>query len=292
MIKIGDVEIQRIEEVMLTEEPASFADFRPELIDDIRDWLLPNHYNETANTFTMSVHSWLLRKGDRTILIDAASGNGKTRPVSPRLHMLNTPYLARLKAAGAAPEDIDTIILTHLHVDHVGWNTYWDGQRWIPTFPKATTIMSAIAREAHDPKRGAADKPPETHGPFIDSVQPILDAGTVRLVNGTETLVDGIELVQAHGHAPGHMMVRVRSGGKEALFIGDVTHQPIQVANPAWNTKYCENPVLARETRARVLAYCADERCLTLPVHFNAPHCGYIERRGNRYAFVPSEVTP
>jgi glyoxylase-like metal-dependent hydrolase (beta-lactamase superfamily II) len=292
MIKIGNVEVTRIEEVMLIEQPATFADFRPELIDDIRDWLLPNHYNEGSNTFTMSVHSWLLRTPDRTILIDTGSGNGKTRPVSPRLHMLNTAYLDRLKAAGVVPEDIDTIILTHLHTDHVGWNTYWNGERWAPTFPNATTIMSAIAREAHDPKRGAAAKPPETHLPFVDSVQPILDAGTVRLVEGNESLFDGIDFLAAPGHAPGHMMVRVRSGGKEALFIGDVTHQPIQVANPAWNTKYCEDPVLARETRARVLAYCADERCLTLPVHFNTPHCGYIERRGNGFAFVPSEVTP
>src|SRR5262245_29141111 len=130
MIKIGDVEIRRIEEVMLIEQPATFSDFRQELIDGIRDWLLPNHYNEGSNTFTMSVHSWLLRTLDHTILIDTASGNGKTRPASPRLHMLNTAYLDRLEAAGVAPEDIDTIILTHLHTDHVGWNTHWDGERW------------------------------------------------------------------------------------------------------------------------------------------------------------------
>jgi hypothetical protein len=87
-------------------------------------------------------------------------------------------------------------------------------------------------------------------------------------------------------------MVRVRSGGREALFIGDVMHQPIQIANPTWNSKYCEDPPLARETRARVLAYCAGEHCLTLPVHFNAPHCGYIERRKAGYAFVPSDEMP
>jgi glyoxylase-like metal-dependent hydrolase (beta-lactamase superfamily II) len=292
MIKLGDIEITRIEEVMLVEEPSTFADFRPAMIDGIRDWLLPNHYDEKSNTFTISIHSWLLRTPDKTILLDSAAGNGKTRPLSPRLNMLNTPYLDRLKAAGVAPQDVDFVVHTHLHVDHVGWNTYWDGKRWAPTFTRATTIMSSIAREAHDPKLGAAGKPPGAHPIFIDSVQPLLDAGTVRLVEGTETLFPGIELVQAHGHAPGHMMVRVRSDGREALFIGDVMHQPIQIAYPDWNTKYCEDPPLARETRARVLAYCADERCLMLPWHFNAPYCGYVERRDDRYAFVPSDEIP
>jgi glyoxylase-like metal-dependent hydrolase (beta-lactamase superfamily II) len=292
MIKIGSVEISRIEDVMIIEQPTTFADFRPELINDARDWLLPNHYDEASNTFVMSVHSWLLRTPEHTILIDTAAGNGKTRPASPRLHMLNTDYLKRLAGAGVTPTDVDTIILTHLHVDHVGWNTFWDGGRWAPTFPNATTVMSATAREAHDPKRGAAAKPVETRPPFIDSVQPILETGTVRLVEGDEILFDGIDLVPAPGHAPGHMMVRLRSGGKEALFTGDVMHQAIQIANPAWNSKYCEDPEKARETRARVLAYCADQRCLMLPVHFNTPYCGYIERRGSRYAFVPSDEMP
>jgi glyoxylase-like metal-dependent hydrolase (beta-lactamase superfamily II) len=292
MIKLGDIEISRVEEVLLVEEPSTFADFRPAMIDGIRDWLLPNHYDEKSNTFTISIHSWLLRTPDKTILLDTGAGNGKTRPLSPRLNMLNTPYLDRLKAAGVAPQDVDFVIHTHLHVDHVGWNTYWDGTRWAPTFTRATTIMSSIARDAHDPKRGAAGKPPEAHPIFTDSVQPLLDAGTVRLVEGTETLFPDIELIQAHGHAPGHMMVRVRSGGREALFIGDVMHQPIQIAYPTWNSKYCEDPPLARETRARVLAYCADERCLMLPWHFNAPYCGYVERRGDRYAFVPSDEIP
>ena len=117
------------------------------------------------------MHSWLLRTPDRIILIDTASGNGKTRPLSPRLNMLNTPYLDRLKATGVAPEDVDTVIHTHLHVDHVGWNTYWDDDRWVPTFPKATTIMSKIARGRTIP---SAERPQSRRKRIctIDSVQP------------------------------------------------------------------------------------------------------------------------
>ena len=144
MVRIGEIEVTRIEELNLTEPPIMFAEWRKEMAEDYRDWLLPDFYIPETDSFHVSIHSWLLKTPSHTIVIDTCGGNDKQRPASPRFHQLNTPYLERLKAAGVAPEDVDLVICTHFHVDHVGWNTRLVDGRWVPTFPKATYILSRI----------------------------------------------------------------------------------------------------------------------------------------------------
>ena len=291
MIKLGDVEIRRIEEVMVLEPTATFAGWQPHVARE-QPWLVPNYYDAAADAFVTSIASWLIKTPEHTILIDTGSGNHKDRPLSPRFNQLDTPWLDRLKAAGARPEDIDLVLLTHLHIDHVGWNTRRAGDRWVPTFANATYVMSRIEREWRDPKLTTATRPAAANLPFLDSVLPVLEAGRVKLVEGTETIADGIDLMPTPGHAPGQMAVRVRSRGEEALFIADVMHQPIQIYYPEWNSKYCEDQALAPVTRRRVLGYCADTGCLMLPAHFGPPFCGTVTRKGDGFAFVPSEQTP
>ncbi|MCX7307192.1 MAG: MBL fold metallo-hydrolase [Afipia sp.] len=292
MIRIGDVEISRIEEIVVLEASSVFSLWRKEMADTPHLALGPNYYDRSADGFVTSVHSWLVKTPQQMILIDTGSGNGKDRPLSPRFANMNTPYLERLKAAGAEPSDIDLVILTHLHIDHVGWNTQVVDGKNVPTFPNATYIMSRAEREVRDPKLGASMKPPAANLPFLDSVQPIIDAGKARIVEGTEQIAEGIDLMPVPGHAPGMMAVRVKSGGEEALFIGDVMHQPIQVYHPSWNSKYCEDQDLARVTRTKILNYAADTGCLLLPVHFGAPYCGRVKRNGDGYEFVPSDTMP
>jgi glyoxylase-like metal-dependent hydrolase (beta-lactamase superfamily II) len=292
MIKIGDIEVHRIEEHIIYEPMNLFPDFRPEGLRENLPWLVPHYYDTQREMFPTSIHSWLLKTPDNIILIDTCGGNGKTRPVSPRFHLLNTPYLDRLKAIGVTPEEVDYVILTHLHIDHVGWNTRLENGRWVPTFPNAQYIMSRIERDAQDPTRGAKDKPEGVNLPFIDSVQPILDAGMERLVEGNETLFPGIDLIPIPGHTPGMMAIRVRSGGEEALFAGDIAHQPIQVALPDWSSKYCADPQQSAATRRRIFGYCAEQGCLMLPVHFGWPYCGRIVRRGNGFAYLPHDREP
>jgi len=291
VVRVGDVEVRRIEEIMLLEPSNIFAQWRKEMAGE-HAWLEPNYYDAQADAFVTSIHSWLLKMPGCKILIDSASGNGKERPASPRFAHLDTPYLQRLEAAGAAPADIDLVICTHLHVDHVGWNTRLVDGRWQPTFRNATYVISRAEIEARDPKRGAAAKPSATHLPFLDSVLPILEAGKARIVEGNERLTDEIDLIPVPGHSPGQMAVRLRSRGEEALFIADVMHQPIQVYHPSWNSRYCEDPELAARTRRWVLEYCAEHGNLMLPVHFGAPHCGRVTRHGERFAFVPSATMP
>ncbi|HVG51920.1 MAG TPA: MBL fold metallo-hydrolase [Xanthobacteraceae bacterium] len=292
MIKIGDIEVHRIEEVMLAEPITYLLGFNRESFDENLDWLVPHYYTPATETFPTSVHSWLIKTPTNTILVDTCGGNGKNRPASPRFHLLNTPYLDRIKVVGITPDKIDTVVLTHLHIDHVGWNTRRDGGKWVPTFPNAQYVMSKIERDAWDPARGAKDRPENFNLPFVDSVQPILDAGLARLVDGSETLFEGIDLMLIPGHAPGMIALRVRSRGEEALFAGDIAHQPIQIAQPDWSTKYCSDPKLAAATRRRILNYCADTGCLLLPVHFGRPYCGRIARRGNGFAFQPHDQEP
>ncbi|MDA8252345.1 MAG: MBL fold metallo-hydrolase [Rhodospirillales bacterium] len=292
MIPVGQFRITRIEEILLAEPSSLFAEWRPEIAAEHRDWLTRSFYDPDTDCFVTSIHSWLLQTPRHTILIDTCGGNARLRPASPRFDRLDQPYLQRLAAAGVQPDDVDIVINTHLHIDHVGWNTRRDGDAWVPTFRNATYFLSRIERHLRDPREGAAHRPPATHLPFLDSVQPILDAGKAVLLAGDEKLAEGIDLMRVPGHAPGQFAVRVRSDGNEALFIADVMHQPLQVYFPTWNSKYCEDPDLARRTRIEVLEHCAEHRSLILPGHFGAPHCGRVERRGDRFTFVLSGAMP
>jgi glyoxylase-like metal-dependent hydrolase (beta-lactamase superfamily II) len=292
MIKVGKAEISRIEEVVLDEQPSLFSGWTDETLAKHRDLMVPNFYDPKAGAFRANIHSWLVKLGGKVILIDTCGGNFKDRPASPRFHQLNFPYLERLKAAGVTPADVDTVICTHLHIDHVGWNTHLVDGKWVPTFTNAKYIFPRIEVEWRDPKRGAKEKPPAVNLPFIDSVQPILDAGMATLVEGTERFGDEIDFMPTPGHAPGQMAVRLRSGGEEALFVADISHQPIQVYYPDWSSKYCEDPKLATQTRRRMFEYLADNKSLMLPGHYGPPHGGYIMRSGEGFELKLPDATP
>lgn len=292
MIRIGDFEITRIEEMMLAEPVETFAGIGKDEIEAQRSWLVPTYYDEAAHAFPTSIHVWLVKKPGLVMLVDTGGGNGKERPLSPRFHMRDAPFMETLAKAGVKPEDVNYVLLTHLHVDHVGWNTVRDGDAWVPAFPNATYVMSRVEAAHRDPQKGGAGKPPGATQPFVDSVKPVIDAGKARLVEGNESIAEGVDLMPIPGHAPGQMAVRLRSGGAEALFMGDVMHQPIQIHYPQVNSKYCEDQDVARKTRAELLAYAADHHALLLPGHFAAPHCGYVERDGAGYRFAPSKQAP
>jgi glyoxylase-like metal-dependent hydrolase (beta-lactamase superfamily II) len=292
MLSIGDFEITRVEEVVLHEPTTLFAGWTDDVLERHRGLLVPNFFDAQAHAFYASIHSYLIKSPDKTILIDTCGGNDKPRPASPRFDHLNIPWLDRLKAAGATPEQVDTVICTHLHVDHVGWNTRLVDGQWVPTFPNAKYVFPRVEVEWRDPKRGAADKPPATHHVFLDSVLPILDAGKAVLVESNEKWTDEIDFMPTPGHAPGQMAVRLRTGGEEVVFVADIMHQPVQVYHPEWSSKFCENPELATKTRLRMFDYLSDNNSLFFPAHFGFPHGGYIGRRGDGYAFTPSERDP
>jgi len=290
MIRVGTVDITRVEEALLREDTGLFAEWNAEMTAEYPSLLGRDSYDSEADAFIVSIHSWLLRAGGKTIVIDTCGGNCKERPNSPRFHRLDLPYLDRLTAAGVAPEDVDYVICTHLHIDHVGWNTTLVDDRWVPTFPNATYVISRVENIECNPDTASAEVPQWLLDPYLDSVVPVIEAGQAKFVVGNEALLDGIDLMPTPGHSPGQMAVRVRSAGEEALFIGDVTHQPLQIHNPGWNSKYCQDAEGARQTRLEVLEYCAETNCLMLPAHFSRPHYGRVRRTGDSFAFVPGEA--
>ena len=287
---IGAVSVTRVEEQIgfASFPPEQYlAGFERELLQRHLPWLVPHHYSPEHDRLVTSVHSWLIRTDRHTILLDCCGGNHKERPGLARFHQRDTPYLARLREAGAAPEDIDIVLCTHLHADHVGWNTMLRDGRWIPTFPNAKYLFSRSEDEYGDPRRNpAADADPQRGCAYRDSVLPVIEAGQAVLLDGTHAIDDAMVVEPAPGHTPGHVILKLHDRGERALFCGDALHHPLQVYAPHWNSRFCEVPEQALVTRRRLLEHCAEQGALLFPVHFGAPHVGAITERRRLLAAI------
>jgi glyoxylase-like metal-dependent hydrolase (beta-lactamase superfamily II) len=281
---IGAATITRIEETYEPNFEAAkfFAEWRPDVVERHREWMLPHHYDPTSGKLKLSIHSWLVRVGGRTILIDACVGNDKPRPNRPLWHMMKTPYLDRLEKAGAKPADVDVVMCTHLHNDHVGWNTRLSDGRWIPTFPNARYLFNRTDFEHF--KTIDADKQPGNAAAYKDSVQPIAEAGLADLISSTHMVDEHLTMEPAPGHTPGTMFITLASRGARAMFCGDIVHQAIQVFHPEWNSFACEDQENARKSRRLVLEKCAGSGALLMPTHFGAPFVCYIDAKGDQFA--------
>ena len=231
---------------------------------------------------TLNVHSWLVRVDGMTVLVDAGIGNGKRRAVAA-FDGLDTPWLARLAAAGARPEDVTHVLLTHLHTDHVGWNTVPGPGGWVPTFPNAVTVMPLTGYRFFTSPQGRA-RP--NHDMFADSVVPIVEAGRVRFVGPDEAEpVPGFTFIPTPGHSIDHMSILLRSEDREALFAGDVLHHPDQVAHPNLCSMFCERPDEARRSRRRMLDLAADSGLTWFSSHCTGTSTGRVRRTVDGFAW-------
>ena len=276
--RIGDVTITRVEEMCGPSFSPSFlyADWTPQILEENRHWLVPDSFHEAKGLFIGSVHTWIVRTAYHTILIDTCCGNDKQRPGMPGFHMLKFPFLERLRAAGVAPEEVDYVLCTHLHVDHCGWNTRLDNGRWVPTFPNAKYIFSkAECDHWADP---ANQKDPVNAGVFKDSVLPILEGGLAELVDGAGMIGDELTIDPSPGHSPGHVAILLRSRGDQAIFSGDLMHQPVQIVYPDWNSCFCADAEMARSSRKRILELCVEHRAMLFPAHFGGSHAGFVTK--------------
>lgn len=276
--KIGDVTITRVVESVNGDIGSLiFPDLTRAEIAEV-PWLRP-HFVDEAGRMLLSIQALLVESCGRRILVDTCVGNDKPRPL-PEWNMRTGPFLQDLAAAGGAVESIDTVLCTHLHIDHVGWNTRKVGDRYVPTFPNARYLFGRTEWEHWKDE-------PEEFGPVItDSVRPILDAGLADLVEGDHRITDEVRLEPTPGHTPGHVSVRILSKGEEAVITGDMMHHPYQVARPTLSPSVDHDAEKSRATRRRFLESCADRPVLVIGTHFATPTAGRVVRDGDTYRFA------
>jgi glyoxylase-like metal-dependent hydrolase (beta-lactamase superfamily II) len=287
-IRCGELGIIRI----LEREEPTFAPTdlvphaTPEALAPHRRWLEHRALDPATGLLVMPVMSWVVRTPRHNILIDACLGEGKTcRWHRPWHQLRDLPFLERLRAdAGLTPETVDFVVCTHLHGDHVGWNTRLVGDRWVPTFPRARYLMAR--RELDHWQSHNRSAPPADYEECIDeSVLPVIDAGQALLIDEDHTLDEHVTIEMMPGHTPGHLGVRLRSDGAEAVMIGDLMHSPVQCAHPAWHAGSDDDPATAREARRGFLERHADRDVLVLTAHFPSPSAGLIRRDGDAFRF-------
>jgi glyoxylase-like metal-dependent hydrolase (beta-lactamase superfamily II) len=274
---IGDIKVTNIIEYSgPTHDPAFlFPDLPAGALERNADWLAPAHFVPHMRRFIITIQIWVVHAGNNVIVIDTGVGNHKQR-AAPRTNMLNTLVLPWLEATGATAETVTHVVNTHLHPDHVGWNTRFEAGAWLPTFPNARHIMPKIDFDFFKQQHDDGIVSGNTAG-FVDSVLPIHQAGLVDFIEDQAGMIAGcLEIEPAPGHTPGMVTLRLRSGAHEAHFSADIFHSPLQIAEPGLNTAFCILPEPARASRAAFLARAAQSGALVMPCHFGAPYCGYI----------------
>ncbi|WP_263143443.1 MBL fold metallo-hydrolase [Pseudomonas sp. RIT-PI-AD] len=288
---IGDIKVTRILEYAgPTHDPAFlFPSMEPGVLDEHRQLMAPNHWVPHMNKLIVTIQFWIVQVGSHIIVIDTGVGNFKPRADVARMNMLNNRVTEWMTAAGAPPEKVTHVVITHLHSDHVGWNTSWKDNRWVPTFPNAKYYLPKDDFDfCFQGKNKASDVIDVFGDSFFDSVMPIVDAGLAEMMQPGQEIADCLLVEAAPGHSPGQVVFRVRSGGEEGLFSGDILHSPVQIVRPEINSGYCIWEDTARQTRLAFLNRAADREALIMPVHFGEPHCGYIRRQGDGFRFEPA----
>lgn len=307
----GGIEVVRVEEMIWTVSPRYlYAGLPDEAFEPYRDWLVP-HFSTEDLKWRLSIHTFVVRTPHHTIVVDTCVGNDRKRSV-PLWNRMRTDYPRRLAAAGVAPEEVDYVFCTHMHVDHVGWNTRLENGRFVPTFPNARYLFHRAEwehwKETEEEHQAEVVK---------DSLLPVVDAGLAEMVEGGHVIEDGVRLCLTPGHTPGHCSVLLGDGDGEghgggdgngtggggrrgrgrsgagagagnAIITGDLIHHPFQVAEPGWASRVCWDPEMAARTRREFVERYADTGTRVLGTHFAPPTAVRIESApggGCRVAF-------
>jgi glyoxylase-like metal-dependent hydrolase (beta-lactamase superfamily II) len=276
--QVGQVKITRIVEMDL---PVPATVVIPEATpSELRKlpWLYPHFVTEDDTILKLSVHALLVEAPGLKLVVDTCVGNDRPREIIGG-EPLATPFLEYLGEVGWSRDGVDAVVCTHLHVDHVGWNTMLENDTWVPTFPNARYF---ITRREHEYWSGHEDA--EQQAMLGDSIKPIVDAGLVQYVELDHVISPEIKLTPSTGHTPGHVSVMIESEGERAVITGDALHHPSQFAHPDWSFDSDKNA--ATLTRMRLFAEWANQPLLIIGTHFPEPTAGHVVREGTAFKFV------
>lgn len=281
--QLGDLTLARaVEMVMPFDRQMFFPETTPADWAPHQGWLQPEAMDPQSGAVLFTVQSYVVRTAHHTILIDSCVGNHKERANRPLWHQkTDDAYLQALASLGLAPENIDYVMCTHLHADHVGWNTRLEGGRWVPTFPNARYVFTGKELDAWQ-----QGHPKFTRHPLEDSVLPVIAAGQAQLVANDFALDDQVWLEPSPGHTPDHVSIRLASQGREAVMCGDLMHSPIQCLHPEWTVWPDWDAELAKQTRRAFMERYADTDTLVCTAHFPLPSAGRIVADGDAFRLV------
>ncbi|WP_091058653.1 MBL fold metallo-hydrolase [Klenkia brasiliensis] len=302
---VGDIRITQVLEmpVEVGVLDGLIAEATPEVVQGI-GWLHPDYATAGGQTI-WSLHSYVVDTGSAVVVVDTGCGNGKSAPLIPAWGKLDNPFLERLAEAGYTREQVDVVLCTHMHLDHVGWNTVDEGGRWVPTFPNARYVYVADEFAYH---RGIAEEAdisedlagavvyeganPDIHNQtrlvFAESIQPVVDAGLLDLVPADSVVTEGVRYVSTPGHTKSHHSVVVESLGERAFITGDFIHHPVQIAEPTWSSHGDFDRAQSAARRVEFVESAADTDLLVLGTHFAGSSAGRVVRDGGGYRFAPA----
>jgi glyoxylase-like metal-dependent hydrolase (beta-lactamase superfamily II) len=279
--RLGDMTVHRIIEMECGITPALefLPKLTPEMLDESRSWMKSPLALDDQDRLVLCFQSYIVRTGKHVILVDSCIGNNKDRPARPIWHLKNdNVFMQGLAEVGLTVNDIDFVLCTHLHVDHVGWNTRLENGRWVPTFPKARYLFSKTELDFW-----LAENDKTTVPPIADSVIPIVEAKRHDLVTNDHVISDLVRLIPTPGHTIDHYAVTLGRTGKDAVITGDLIHSPLQARWPDQAMRIDYDPLQSSATRWKFLESVCDTNTQCCFAHFPSPSRGYVKRWGDGF---------
>jgi len=282
----GELTIHRIIEQETTFLPALelLPGLTAEVLAENRPWMRNADAIDASDVLILCFQSYIVKTPHHTILVDSCIGNDKPRPQRPKWNMkTDGTYMRALATAGFSVEDIDYVMCTHLHVDHVGWNTRLENGRWLPTFPNARYVFARTEFDYWTEQNAKTEVPP-----FGDSVLPIVEARKAEIVRDDFEIGDHVRILPTPGHTPGHVAFTFGRGKDTAVVSGDLMHSPLQARYPEFSAKFDVDQALAAATRRNFLERYCDTDTVCCTAHFPSPSAGRIRRWGNGFSCEPA----
>ena len=276
--QIGAIRITKIEELVEVIDGSTMVPEASAENMQKHDWLVP-HYADRDGNMRFSIHGFVVEHGDTLIMVDTCLGNGKSSTI-PRWNEITTTFLEDFENAGFDPNRVDFVLCTHLHEDHVGWNTIKKDGQWVPTFPNAKYLFCETEWN-HWLESDYSERI------LKSSLEPLVAEKLRHLITPPYQLTDGITVVPTPGHTPGHVSIEITSKNEKAIITGDIMHSPVQCCEPHWAGASDIDPELATETRLRFLQQHENQDTLILGTHFPTPSAGKIRSEGSTWRFCP-----